>query len=112
VKQIFIYWENGAWRFDEPSLGIHKEPFVLGSSEIITEILLSRGFFHPHARRFGLRFSARNRLPYTAQWIREDCEGSWYTCPELEMEGWLRGKLDKFFHETPKTIYFDLTELE
>jgi len=32
MKQIIIYWERGAWRFDELSLGIKKEPFVLGSS--------------------------------------------------------------------------------
>ena len=112
MKQIVIYWEKGAWRFDEPSLGIHKEPFVLGCPEIITEILHSRGFFHPRGRKFRLRFSARNRLPYTATWIREDHGGNWYACPELDMEGWLRGKLDKFFPETPKTIYFDLKEME
>jgi len=112
MKQIIIYWERGAWRFDELSLGIKKEPFVLGSSEIITEILHSRGFVHPQAKKYKLTFSARNRLPYTAKWVREDDEGNWYTCPELDMEGWLRGKLDKFFRKTPKTIFFDLKEIE
>ncbi len=111
MKERVIYWENGAWRFDEPCLGIRKEPFVLGSSEIITEILHSRGLFHPQARRFRLIFSSRSRLPYIARWVEEDDQANWCTCHELEMEGWPRGKLEKFFPQIPKTIYFDLAKI-
>ena len=112
MRELIVYWEKGAWRFDQPSLGITQKPFDCGCSEIITEVLRRQGFAYVCLRKFRLRFSARNRLWYSAKWLRSEGEGNWYSCPQLDMEGWICGKLCSFFREVPETIFFDLAEIK
>jgi hypothetical protein len=81
------------WVFDDPRVGLDKEPFV----EDI-----------PGAEKgFRLLFSASPFPGYTArlEWRREAYGGNWYFSPDFKMEGWLCPALFKYFDKAPKEIY-------
>ena len=85
---IHPYKSGDLWVFDDPSVGLHREPFVSGADHIMD--LLSQGLARPQAG-FTLVFSARPFPGYQARFKRGRTEhdGTWYTWPERNVEGWL-----------------------
>ena len=101
---IFPYKYEGCWVFDDESVGLLQEPFVLGIDTMID--LLTADI--PDAERgFKVLFSAAKFPGYTLrlEWKREDSGGNWYYSPDYQMEGWLCPALFKYFEEAPKEIY-------
>lgn len=106
---ISPYNYNGAWVFDDPTVGLVKEAFVCGSDKIIEH--LSRDI--PDARDgFNLYFSAAPFPGHQAhlKWDREELEGNWYRLDDdgdhtPAMEGWLCPALFKYFERAPMDIY-------
>ena len=99
-------WYEGTWVFDDPAVGLVREPFVSGIPEMID--LLVKDI--PNARRgFRLLFSATPFPGHQAQFHRDRSEigGTWYrTSPPLPaMEGWLCPALFRYFTEAPPVIY-------
>jgi len=41
VFSLVLYFENNLWYFDDHDKGIYKELFVMGSSEIITFLVVN-----------------------------------------------------------------------
>jgi hypothetical protein len=83
---IFPYKRNGVWAFDDPSVGLVQEPFVLGIPEMIDELVKSI----PGAENgFTLFFSATPFPQYAAElvYVGEDAGGSWYRHLETGLEG-------------------------
>ena len=96
-------WE-GMWVFDDPSVGLLREPFVSGVPEMIDPVVADL----PDAERgFRLIFSAAPFPGYQMrlEWLREDFGGNWYRWPERAMEGWLCPALFKYFERAPATLY-------
>ena len=104
INLIVPYRHAGMWVFDDPRVGLDKEPFVSGADtmmDVLTENI-------PDAQRgFRLLFSATPFPGYQAklEWNREEYGGNWYFSPQFNMEGWLCPALFKYFEQAPKEIY-------
>ena len=95
---------KGGWAFDEPRLGLRREPFVEGIPELIDKLVAKL----PNADN-GVRLIFSQREFPGAQmkldWKREAGGGNWYHCAEYNADGWLCPALFKFFPRAPRHIY-------
>jgi hypothetical protein len=104
ILTIQPYRHAGTWVFDDPTVGLVKEPFVAGVPEIIDEMVARI----PGAERgFRMLFSAG---PFpgaqaTMEWVREEADGNWYRWTERGTEGWLCPALFKYFEQAPPRLY-------
>jgi hypothetical protein len=101
---IAPYWYHGTWVFDDPSVGLDREPFVSGIPEMIDHIVQDI----PNARDgFRLTFSAEPfpGYDYELTHVREEYGGHWYALENPRMEGWLCPAMFKYFDMAPKRIF-------
>ena len=101
---IAPYKWNGMWVFDDPSVGLSKEPFIAGIDTMIDKMTANI----PDAQHgFRAIFSAAPFPGYTEklEWRREESGGSWYYSEHYRIEGWLCPALFKYFSRAPQTIY-------
>lgn len=104
IMVIMPYRHAGTWVFDDPQVGLRKEPFVAGVPEMIDELVKDI----PDADQgFRLLFSAQPFPGNTLKlvWRRGDGAGNWYYSEELQKEGWLCPGLFKYYRQAPKEIY-------
>ena len=104
IGVIFPYKRNGVWAFDDRSVGLVQEPFVLGIPEIIEHFVAAI----PDAENGFTLFFSDSQFPQCQaelEWIREDCGGNWYREKTTEMEGWLCPALFRYFEIAPKRLY-------
>ena len=104
LSVLFPYQHEGMWVFDDPDVGLRREPFVSGIDEMITRLVAPI----PNAEKgFKLLFSSASFPGYTVQldWRREEYGGNWYFCPQLGIEGWLCPALFKYFDAAPRSLY-------
>lgn len=104
ISVLAPYKHEGLWVFDDPSVGLVKEPFVFGIDTMIDR--LTAGI--PDAEQgFRLLFSPTPFPGYTIklEWRREEYGGNWYWCPQLGIEGWLCPALFKYFAQAPGELY-------
>jgi hypothetical protein len=112
VHAVRPYWlpETGEWAFDDEARGLEREPFVLGASERITELLGDslgwRGLEKARQGGFLLLFSERPFDAYQARYylVREEGGGHVYQ-DDWGREAWLCPALLKFFDEAPHALY-------
>jgi hypothetical protein len=104
IMVVAPYWYNGTWVFDDPEVGLRREPFVAGVPEMID--VLVEGI--PDAKDgFRLLFSA-NPFPghqKTLTWLRGDSQGNFYKLDDPPMESWICPAMFKYYRAPPKTIY-------
>ena len=104
IGVIAPYKYEGMWVFDDPAVGLSREPFVAGIDTMIDRLVASI----PGAERgFRLVFSARPFPGHTVKldWRREESGGNWYYCPQFDIEGWLCPALFKYFEKAPAELY-------
>jgi len=104
ISVLFPYKYEGMWVFDDPAVGLQREPFVFGIDEIITKVVVSV----PNAENgFRLLFSPTPFPGYMIklEWQREEYGGNWYYCPQMDKEGWLCPALFKYFNKAPLELY-------
>lgn len=104
IGLIAPYKHEGMWVFDDPMVGLHREPFVAGIDVMIDRLVVAI----PNAEKgFRLLFSATPFPGYAAElkWRREEFGGNWYYSPQFDMEGWLCPALFKYFDKTPLELY-------
>ena len=99
-------WE-GLWVFDDPNVGLVKEPFVGGTDTIIdvaTAHILnaSQGFIAV----FSAGYFPDAKI--VLEWVREKGGGNVYRWAEKDMEGWLCPALFKYFEQTPQKLYIQV----
>ncbi len=104
ISVLFPYKHEGMWVFDDPDVGLRREPFVFGIDEMISRLVESI----PDADAgFRLLFSTTpfpgNTLKL--EWRREEYGGNWYFCSQLGIEGWLCPALFKYFDKAPTELY-------
>ena len=101
---IAPYKWDGTWVFDDPAVGLMKEPFIAGIDTMIDRITADIA-----NAELGFRavFSAQPFPGYTEklEWRREESGGNWYYSPHYEMEGWLCPALFKYFDKAPTALY-------
>lgn len=104
IGVIVPYKYEGIWVFDDPAVGLVREPFVAGIDTMIDRLVASI----PGAEQgFRLLFSA---IPFPGhsvklEWRREEAGGNWYYCPQFDIEGWLCPALFKYFVRAPAELY-------
>jgi hypothetical protein len=99
-------WE-GMWVFDDPAVGLVREPFVGGADTIID---VATAHLPDAGKGFLAVFSA-SYFPdaqIVLEWVREHGGGNVYAWPEKEMEGWLCPALLKYFEEAPAKLHLQL----
>jgi len=104
ILVIHPYKSDGVWAFDDPKVGLVREPFVAGADAILDKMV--EGI--PDAESgVTVLFSARPFPGYQHElvWRREEMGGNWYVHPKLDMEGWLCPALFKYFDRAPERIY-------
>ena len=104
IGVIAPYRYEGMWVFDDPAVGLNREPFVAGIDKMIDQLVASI----PNAERgFRLLFSATPFPGHTVRldWRREESGGNWYFCPQLGIEGWLCPALFRYFDKAPAELY-------
>jgi hypothetical protein len=104
LSVLVPYRYEGMWVFDDPDVGLRREPFVAGIDEMIDQLVAEI----PDADRgFRLIFSPTPFPGYTIKltWRRVEHGGSWYHCQQLNKEGWLCPALFKYFTEAPPELY-------
>lgn len=107
VNALFVivpYRYEGMWVFDDPRVGLSREPFIAGIDTMIDKIVARI----PDADHgFRAIFSAAPFPGYTEKlkWRREESGGNWYYNDYFKMEGWLCPALFKYFPAAPKSIF-------
>ena len=104
IMVIHPYEYEGMWVFDDPAVGLLREPFVSGADAIIDRMV--ENLPNPESG-FSLVFSASPFPGFQAElaWRREEYGGNWYYCEAVDMEGWLCPALFKYFDSTPANLY-------
>jgi hypothetical protein len=109
-NSIFVikpYLWNGMWVFDDPAVGLVKEPFVGGMPEMIQKATQHM----PGADQGFLAVFSANYFPGASivlEWVREDSSGNIYRWAETGQEGWLCPALLKYFKEPPAKLYIQV----
>ena len=104
ITVIMPYRYAGTWVFDDPTVGLKREPFVAGIPEMIDDMVRDI----PDAKKgFRLLFSTKPFPGYTLKltWRRGANGGNWYYCEKSKKEGWLCPALFKYYDKPPKEIY-------
>lgn len=107
MNSLFViapYRYEGFWVFDDPAVGLCKEPFVSGADEILDQLTAHI----PNADGgFRLLFSPSPFPGYSARfdWSRPEHGGNWYIWTERGTEGWLCPALFKYFEAAPPSLY-------
>lgn len=109
-NSIFVikpYKWKGLWVFDDPAVGLVREPFVGGADTMIDVATAHL----PDADRGFLAVFSASQFPgaqIVLDWFREEGGGNVYRWPEKGMEGWLCPALLKYFEEPPSKLYVRL----
>jgi hypothetical protein len=104
IMVIAPYWYAGTWVFDDKSVGLKMEPFVLNVPDMINDLVKDI----PAARGgFRLLFSAQPFPKFQAEleWVKLESQGNWYRIKGQKLEGWLCPSLFKYFETAPKSIF-------
>lgn len=106
---VYRYWDN--WVFNEHGV-CEREPFVLGSTEIITQIATDNGIKNLKNKKLSITFSDAEFKGYQdkLQWAHASSNGNWYKLKSNGMEGWLCPMLLHYFETPPKEIYVSIIE--
>jgi hypothetical protein len=107
VNSLFViapYKYEGTWVFDDPGVGLSKEPFIAGIDTMIDQVVAN---IPNAARGFRAIFSAAPfpGADFKLEWRREESGGNWYYSDQFKMEGWLCPALLKYFPNAPHEIY-------
>jgi hypothetical protein len=104
---IAPYKYHGTWVFDDPRVGLVREPFVAGADTMIDKATAD---IPDAAGGFVMIFAERPFPGHQVhlEWRRNDGSGDWYYSPELATEGWLCPALLKYFERAPRDIYVQL----
>ena len=104
IMVVHPYRYQGMWVFDDPDVGLTREPFVAGADTVIDRMVEDI----PGAEGgFNLVFSAIAFPGYDLRLERRrsDAGGYWYYSRELDLEGWLCPALFKYFDVAPEILY-------
>jgi len=104
ILVIAPYDYAGTWVFDDPKVGLEREPFVAGVPEMIDELVKDI----PNAKSgFRLLFSTQPFPGYQKMltWTRSDGTGNYYRLDDPPMEGWICPALFQYYSTAPEKIY-------
>lgn len=101
---IAPYRHASTWVFDDPTVGLHHEPFMSGIPNMIDTLVANV----PHAEEgFRLVFGSEPFPGYQVELVKmwPEFRGIWYQWTGQKAEGWLCPALFKYFSEAPARLY-------
>jgi hypothetical protein len=104
IHVIKPYRHASTWVFDDPRVGLQKEPFVSGVPQMIDTLVANV----PNAKEgFRLLFSAEPFPGYQVELakVRAEYQGVWYRWVDRNVEGWLCPALFLYFQTAPPRLY-------
>ena len=104
IHVIVPYRHASTWVFDDPRVGLSREPFVSGIPEMIDVMVADI----PNAETgFRLLFSSAPFPGYQVELekVRAEYEGTWYQWTDNNAEGWLCPALFLYYSEAPALLY-------
>ena len=104
IHVIVPYRHASTWVFDDPRVGLSREPFVSGIPEMIDVMVADI----PNAETgFRLLFSSAPFPGYQVELekVRAEYEGTWYRWTDNKAEGWLCPALFLYYSEAPALLY-------
>jgi hypothetical protein len=104
IMTIYPYKYKDLWVFDDPFVGLEKEPFVSGADDIIDMMVLP---LKNADDGFKLLFSktAFDGFQHSLTRLFYDDDGWWYLHKDSGMQGWLCPALFKYFNDAPEILY-------
>lgn len=108
---ITPYWHYGSLVFDDPRVGLEREPFVAGADTALAKIAEAEEIEGRH-RGFTVLFSASEFPGSHAVMERQEPDqgGYWYWCERVKVRGWLCPALYKYFTEAPERLFIQVKE--
>src|SRR5579862_6116896 len=103
IKIIKPYKWSGMWVFDDPAVGLDKEPFVAGADTMIDIAVEQKGI--PNATDGFLVLFSKDPFPgadMVLTWVRQETSGNVYSWQGRE--GWLCPALLRYFDKAPPQI--------
>ena len=104
IMVIHPYKDDGVRVFDDPAVGLIREPFVSGADDIIDRMVegiscAEQGItlFYSCGPFPGFQYE------FTRQ--REEFGGNWYSSRQFGMEGWLCPAMFEYFEQAPERLY-------
>jgi hypothetical protein len=110
ANSIFVikpYRWNGMWVFDDPAVGLLREPFVAGVPAMIERAVADI----PDAERGFLAVFSAGYFPdahIVLEHVRGEGGGDVYRWAETGQEGWLCPALLKYFDRPPERLYIQV----
>jgi hypothetical protein len=110
ANSLFViqpYRWSGMWVFDDPAVGLVKEPFVAGVPEMIEHALRDV----PGRRDAFVAVFSASPFPgaqVTLERTREEGGGNWYRWTQTGQEGWLCPALFRYFEQAPERLYVQI----
>lgn len=105
VQMIRPYKWKGRWVFDDEDVGLLREPFILGMSEMVSEMVRDV----PRAEEGFCMYFSTAPLPtdgvFHLKYMAHEAEGAWYRNVETRMCGWLCPATLFYFEWFPPEIY-------
>ena len=110
LQTLYVYNFNETYVFDDPAVGLVREPFVLGIPEMFESLMGGK------LKNFTVIFSSEPfpGVNATLKLMRPELGGNWYSLEGKEtplMEGWLCPALFKYFEVAPEYIYVQFTNV-
>lgn len=104
IMTIYPYKYEDLWVFDDPYMGLEKEPFVSGADDIIDMMVLP---LKNANYGFKLLFSktAFNGFQHSLTRLFYEDDGWWYLHEDSGVQGWLFPALFKYFNDVPEILY-------
>jgi hypothetical protein len=110
ANSIFVIkpykWE-GLWVFDDPNVGLIREPFV-GGADLMIDVATGH---LPNADKGFLAVFSAGYFPdaqIVLEWVRGEGGGSVYRWKEKRMEGWLCPALERYFPKPPDQLFIQV----
>lgn len=105
------YHYNSQWVFDDPDVGLIKEPFIAGADTALDKVEDEYG------ENFTLIFSDSKFPNWSIDlqrmtWgnmISSVGSGTYYYVPRYKVKAWLCDALLQYFNKPPKRIYIQVT---
>ena len=114
ANSIFVikpYRWNGMWVFDDPAVGLTREPFVAGVPAMIERATADI----PHADRGFLAVFSADYFPDATielERVRAEGGGTVYRWAATGQEGWLCPALFRYFETAPAKLYLQVRPAE
>lgn len=104
INVIYPYRTAHGWSFDDPEVGLMREPFVCGTERIIDNLVGDVDKF--------VAYISHSPIPYYHARLtkiddRDGIEG-WYRLGNTDMVGWLCPATLKYFKDYPDDIYIKI----